>query len=120
MTTFSMEDMTHAGCTSRRGIRYWEELGLLGEVARSAGDTRQYTAEQLDRARIIAAASFGGWKLDDIRPMLEAYHADMEVYDALTTRLTDQIRAAARLGESLPIPLVVRPHQEFELQEYDL
>jgi DNA-binding transcriptional MerR regulator len=116
MTTFSMEDMTRAGCTSRRGIRYWEDLGLLGEVARSAGDTRQYTAEQIDRAKIIAAASFGGWKLDDIRPMLEAYHADMEVYDALTTRLTDQIRAAARLGESLPIPIGVRP----KTQEYDL
>jgi DNA-binding transcriptional MerR regulator len=112
----SPEEMLRAGCTTHRGLRYWEDLGLLGEVSRSAGDTRQYTDEQLDRARIIAAAQFGGWKLEEIGPMIEAYHADMDVYDALTTRLTDQIRAAARLGESLPIPVAGRPlHQEYDL-----
>ena len=46
----SMEEMTRAGCTSRRGVRYWEDQGLLGDVKRSDGGTRQYTAEQLDRA----------------------------------------------------------------------
>jgi len=60
-----MEEMTRAGCTSRRGVRYWEDQGLLGDVKRSDGGTRQYTAEQLDRARIIAAAQFGGFDLAD-------------------------------------------------------
>jgi DNA-binding transcriptional MerR regulator len=112
----SMDDMTRAGCTSRRGIRHWEDIGLLGTVARSAGDTRQYTADQLDRAKIIAAAAFGGWKLDDIRGMLDEFHANAEVYDAIHTRLTQQIQAAARLGEALPVPLSMRP----KMQEYDL
>jgi hypothetical protein len=46
-------------------------------------------------------------------PITRTWH----VYDALTTRLTDQIRAAAiRLGESLPIPVAGRPlHQEYDL-----
>ena len=66
----TMEEMTRAGCTSRRGVRYWEDQGLLGDVERSDGGTRRYTAEQLDRARIIAAAQFGGFDLDMIKKML--------------------------------------------------
>jgi DNA-binding transcriptional MerR regulator len=111
----SMDEMTRAGCTTRRAIRLWEEQGLLGDVARSAGDTRQFTPDQMDRARIIAAAQFGGWKLEEISAMLKAYHADMDVFDALTTRLADQMRAAARLAEDLPIPMAARPVQEFDL-----
>lgn len=114
----SMDDMTRAGCTSRRGIRHWEDLGLLGDVARSAGDTRQYTDDQLDRARIIAAAQFGGWQLDEIKEMLVEYHAGVEVYDALTIRLSDQMRAAVRLVEALPVPLAARAKPA--VQEYDL
>lgn len=110
------DEMLRAGCTTHRGLRFWEEKGLLGEVGRSAGDTRQYTDEQLDRARIIAAAQFGGFDLETIGKMLGEYHGSMEVFDALTTRLADQMRAAARLAESLPVPLAARPAK----QEYDL
>jgi len=112
----SVEDMCRAGGTTRRGVRFWEEQGLLGNVARSSGDTRQFTDAQLDRAKIIAAASFGGFKLATIKEMLDVYHVDMEVYDALTTRLADQIRAAARLAEELPVPVISKA----PLQEYDL
>lgn len=112
----SIEAMCKAGCTTRRGVRYWESEGLLGEVARSSGDTRQYTDAQLDTARIIAAAQFGNFSLEEITEMLKEYHDDSQVYDALTTRLSDQIRAAARLAENLPMPLAARP----ATMEYDL
>lgn len=112
----SMDEMTRAGCASRRGVRLWEDMGLLGDVARSSGDTRQYTPAQLDKARIIAAAQFGGFQLEDIRAMLVEYDASMEVFDALAERLADQMRAAARLAENLPIPLAARA----TAAEYDL
>lgn len=112
----SVEDMTRAGCTTRRGVRFWEDQGLLGEVARSGGGTRQYTPAQLDKAKVIAAAQFGGFDLETIGKMLVEYDTSMDVYDALTTRLSDQIRAAARLAESLPTPIAGRP----ATQEYDL
>jgi hypothetical protein len=39
----TVEDMVRAGCTTRRGVRFWEEKGMLGPVERTAGDTRRYT-----------------------------------------------------------------------------
>lgn len=109
----SVDEMVRAGCTTRRGVRFWEEKGLLGPVERSDGGTRRYTAEQLDKARIIAAASFGGWSLEEIGQMLIEW--DMEAYEAILTRLSNQAMAAARLGESLP-----RPTGPSTAIEYDL
>lgn len=105
----SVEEMCIAGCTSRRGVRWWEDQGLLGSVERSEGGTRRFTAEQLDKARIIAAAQFGNFSLDTIKQMLLEWGP--EVYEAILTRLADQARAAARLGEQLPKPV----KQEFDL-----
>lgn len=109
----SPNEIARAGCTSLRGIRLWEEQGLFGEVARSEGGTRRYTPEQLDKAKIIAAAQFGGWSLDEIRQMLVEWGP--EVYEALLTRLADQARAAARLGEQLPKPPAASNAQEYDL-----
>lgn len=109
----SVDEMIRAGCTTRRGVRYWETEGLLGEVARSNGNTRRYTPEQLVRARIIAAAQFGGWSLEEIRQMLVEWGP--EVYEALLTRLADQARAVARLGEQLPRPPAAPAVKEFDL-----
>lgn len=109
----SIDEMCRAGCTSRRGVRFWEEKGMLGPVARSAGDTRQYTDEQLDKAKIIAAAQFGGWSLEEIAQMLIEW--DSDVHAAILTRLADQAQAAARLATDLP-----RPPEASTAQEYDL
>lgn len=110
----TVEEMTRAGCTTRRGVRYWEEQGLLGPVDRSDGDTRRYTADQLDKAKIIAAAQFGGWSLEEIAAMLAEWGP--EAHEAILTRLADQAMAAARLGEQLPHPPMMDPVS----QEYDL
>lgn len=117
----TVEEMCRAGCTSRRGVRYWEDQGLLGPVERSNGNTRRYTAGQLDKARIIAAAQYGGWDLAAIKQMLVEWGP--EVYEALCTRLSDQMRASIRLIEELPRPPGTSTAQVFDLdqvQEYDL
>lgn len=111
-TLHSMDEMCKAGCTSRRGVRFWEEQELLGAVERSEGGTRRYTEEQIKRASIIAAAQFGGWKLDEIRQMVDGY--DREVFEALLTRLEDQVKAAARLAALIPKP------EDTPAVEYDL
>lgn len=110
---FSVDEMVRAGCTTRRGVRFWEEKGLLGPVERSDGDTRQYTPEQLDKARIIAAAQFGGWSLEEIAQMLVEWGP--EPHEAILTRLADQAMAAARLATDLPKPPGASTAQEFDL-----
>lgn len=107
------DEMRRAGCTTLRGIRHWEDEGLLGPVVRSNGGTRRYTDEQLDKAKIIAAAQFGGWGLDEIKLMLIEWGP--EVYEALCTRLSEQMKAAIRLIEALPAPPAASAAQEFDL-----
>lgn len=110
---FSVDDMVRAGCTSRRGVRYWEEKGLLGPVERSEGDTRRYTQDQLDKAKIIAAAQFGGWSLEEIQQMLIEWGPG--VHEAILTRLADQAMAAARLATDLPKPPAASTAVEYDL-----
>lgn len=110
---FSVAEISRAGCTSPRGVRHWEGRGLLGLVERTQGDTRRYTAEQMDKARIIAAAQFGGWSLEEMGPLLDEWGP--EAYAAIMTRLSDQVRAAVRLGEHLPKPTAISVDQEYDL-----
>lgn len=113
MPWHSMDEMTRAGCTSRRGIRHWEDVGLLGRVDRSDGNTRRYSAEQLNKAKIIAAASFGGWSLEEIKGMLVEWGP--EVHSAILTRLSDQAMAAARLATDLPVAPGMSKAVEYDL-----
>jgi MerR family mercuric resistance operon transcriptional regulator len=47
-------------------VRYYERAGLLHPRARSAGNYRLYSAEDLQRLRFIRAAQATGFTLDDI------------------------------------------------------
>lgn len=111
--TYSVDDMAKAGCTSRRGVRFWEEQGLLGDVARSSGNQRKFTDEQLKRAKIIAAAQFGGFTLEEIGKMLPVY--DEEVFEAITHRLARVVNTAMTLTEQLPSYQDAAPVMEFDL-----
>tara|TARA_R110002020_G_scaffold298310_1_gene514173 strand:+ start:599 stop:907 length:309 start_codon:yes stop_codon:yes gene_type:complete len=102
--------MCRAGGTTARGVRYWENEGLLGEVERTEGNQRRYSDDQIKRAKIIAAAQFGGWKLAEIKQMVEGYGE--EVHEAIHVRLAAQANAVALLASQLPDP---GPAQEFDL-----
>ena len=119
MTHYTVNDMCTAGCTSRRGIRYWETEGLLGDVGRSAGGTRQYTLDQLHRAKIIAAAQFGGWSLEEAKNMLAEWGPEARA--ALIERLALQAKAALKLAENLPVIEGMFEHDlDVIAPEYDL
>lgn len=106
----NLNDMMQVGCTTERGVRFWEEKGLLGIVERTNGGVRRYSPAQLIKAKIIAAAKFAGWELDEIKPMLESYGKD--VHDALLYRLSTQAELALRLIDDLP---PVSDPQEYDL-----
>jgi DNA-binding transcriptional MerR regulator len=109
----TIDEMARAGCTTVRGIHFWEEKGLLGNVERTSGGHRRYTPEQIDKARIIAAAQFGGWTIEQIQQMLIEW--GQETYEAVMIRLDDQMRAAVRLGENLPKPAGMSTAREYDL-----
>ncbi|MGH9423446.1 MAG: MerR family transcriptional regulator [Thermoanaerobaculia bacterium] len=54
-----------------RGIRYYEEVGLLEPAARSDGDYRLYDASDLDRLQSIRKFRDAGFSLAQIGQMLE-------------------------------------------------
>jgi DNA-binding transcriptional MerR regulator len=108
--SFSLEDMCRAGMTSPRGVRWWEEKGLLGDVERSDAGQRRYSNEHIRLARIIAAAQYGSFSIEEIKLMLADY--DAEAHEAIQHKLAAVAATALALGEGLGKPAVV--------VEYDL
>lgn len=51
-------------------IRYYEQIGLLPEAERSAGNQRLYSQAQLDRLRFIRHSRELGFPLEAIRDLL--------------------------------------------------
>lgn len=62
---------------SKDGIRYYEELGLISSLPRTAGSKvyRDYDPSVLDTIEKIRGAQRLGLELKEIGPLLKAYHA---------------------------------------------
>ncbi|MHB8764817.1 MAG: MerR family transcriptional regulator [Deferrisomatales bacterium] len=56
-----------------RTIRYYEDLGLLGSVARVEGGRRVYTEEDLRRLKFVRRLKILGLTLDEMRELEEVY-----------------------------------------------
>jgi DNA-binding transcriptional MerR regulator len=108
--SYSIDDVARAGMTSARGVRWWEEQGLLTDVPRSEKGQRRFTADHIRQARIIAAGQYASFSLEQIKQMLASY--DGEAFEALQHKLATVAATALALGEGLPKPVVAL--------EYDL
>jgi DNA-binding transcriptional MerR regulator len=56
-----------------RSLRVWEDAGLLGSVARNDRDHRTYTADQVDRVRMILVGQMVGLTLDEMKEILDLW-----------------------------------------------
>lgn len=81
---------------------YWflRGVGPLKPLEGDEGETFVPGSVAFMRARIIAAAQFGGFSLDDTKAMLGEWGAEARA--AILYRLNSQIALAARLADSLP------------------
>ena len=61
---------------SRGTVLYYESLGLLKPVRRSAGNYRLYGDRDLERLRQVCLYRNAGLKLSDIRSILDRPHGD--------------------------------------------
>ena len=100
----TITDLCKAGLTSYRGIRWWEERGLLGKVDKSAKSWK-ITEEHLRRVKIISAAQYCSFSLEEIASLIDNY--DIEAHEALQVKLSGVAHTALSLSTSLPEPLQV-------------
>src|SRR4051812_2619282 len=61
---------------SRSTVLYYESMGLLKPVRRSAGNYRLYGERDLERLRQVCLYRNAGLKLSDIRSILDRSHGD--------------------------------------------
>ena len=64
-------------------IRYYESVGIVSAPARSTGNQRRYTTDDLRRLNFIKHARDLGFSIETIRELIElADHADSSCVDA--------------------------------------
>jgi DNA-binding transcriptional MerR regulator len=93
---------------SRGAVLYYESIGLLKPVRRSAGNYRLYGEKDLERLRQVCHYRNAGLKLSDIRSILERAHGDAAAVlqrrfvelGAEIEKLREHQRAIARLLEN--------------------
>jgi len=86
-------EVASAAGLSLRTVRYYEEMGLLEPVERTRGGFRLYTAEQIERLRLITELKPLGFTVREIREVLDAH----DVLGDAKARAPARERAAATL-----------------------
>ncbi|MCI0157663.1 MerR family transcriptional regulator [Leifsonia shinshuensis] len=71
MTRFSIQDMSRQSGLSEPTLRYYEEVGLLGPIARDeSSGHRRYSDDDLDAAQVLSCLRAMGVGIDDMRTYL--------------------------------------------------
>lgn len=94
--TYSIGEVCHATGLSARTVRYWEELGLLGQVRRREAGRRVYGEDELQRLRFILRLKALGLSLSEIGDLNAVYA--IEGSTAAMLRKLDEL-LGGHLGE---------------------
>jgi Cu(I)-responsive transcriptional regulator len=94
-------DLARATGCKVQTIRYYEEIGLMPEPARTAGNQRRYDQRHVDRLIFIRHSRELGFSLEAIRELLslsDRPDQPCDAVDRLTRRQLEQVqRRLARL-----------------------
>ena len=108
--------------TTPRTVRYYEEIGLLGEAGRPPGAHRAYDEHDLERlTEVLRLKALLGLSLDELRAVVEAEEARAALrreWDA-TDDLETRRRIAARAIEHLDAQLALVRRRRGELAELE-
>jgi len=91
----SVGEVCAATGLSARTLRYYEELGLLPDVRRSAGGRRVYGPDELERLRFIGRLKALGLSLAEVQELNAVYaigHSTQQMLQSLD-RLLDSHQA---------------------------
>jgi DNA-binding transcriptional MerR regulator len=89
--------------TTARTIRYYEEIGLLGDqAARQSGSHRGYTEAEVEHLReVMRLRSLLNVSLEELKTLVEAEEARKALRDELQAGVDDPERRRALLTEAL-------------------
>jgi DNA-binding transcriptional MerR regulator len=77
-------------------IRYYEEIGLMPEPARTAGNQRRYSREHVDRLAFIRHSRELGFPLDAIRALLSLADHPEQSCEAADSIARTQLQSVER------------------------
>jgi DNA-binding transcriptional MerR regulator len=89
--------------TTARTIRYYEEIGLLGEPAdRRSGSHRLYSEAEIEHLReVMRLRSLLGVSLEELKTLVEAEEARKALRAEVEAGVEDPLRMRALLNEAL-------------------
>ena len=96
-------------------IRYYEDIGLLDEVARTPGGQRRYAEEDVERLLLIRRARALGLEVGEIKRLLDLDDGKLapararEEAAAFARAVEDRIRRLRALGAELARAQQARP-----------
>ncbi len=76
------------GITTRT-IRYYEEIGLMGESERLGGGTRTYTQDDILRLKFILKLKELGISLKEMQELAENYDINQQNFHTITPKLIE-------------------------------
>ncbi len=76
------------GITTRT-IRYYEEIGLMGQTERLGGGTRTYNAEDVLRLKFILKLKQLGISLKEIQDLSEIFDINAQNFNTITPKLIE-------------------------------
>jgi MerR family transcriptional regulator, copper efflux regulator len=108
MTVFTIQDVSRRSGLSEPTLRYYEEVGLIGPVARdSSSGHRRYGDEDLDKLQALACLRAMGVGIEDMR----TYQANREFGHAAAAGQRDLLlRHAERIEAEIA---TLRIHLEY-------
>lgn len=95
-TTYRISDVAARSGFSAATLRYYEEIGLLPEPARTPAGYRRYDDHAIERLAFIARAKRLGCSLDEIADLSTAWDSDQcgPVQDRLRDVVADKLANA--------------------------
>jgi len=98
--TYRISEISELLGLSADTLRYYEKIGLLKNVARSAGGARLYSSKDLSRLRFIRRAQSMSFSLAEIAELLEMREDPQHARDDIRQLTHDKlIEVEARLKE---------------------
>lgn len=90
---FSIGQMSRRTGVKVPTIRYYEEIGVLENAGRSAGNQRRYDSAALERLQFVRHARELGFSLDDIRALIDLQGQPRELHASAVEIAARQLAA---------------------------